>query len=385
MKVKSTTSASSDFATLFEQSLTRVETYQPGQPVETTILSLSKDYAFLQLNGKSEGILALDELKDKDGQLRARVGDKLKVYFLRADSGEMYFTSKINAESAGTELLERAFQEKIPVEGLVEKEIKGGYEIKIGVFKAFCPYSQMGSHRVEDSHEVVGKVLTFEVQEYKDEGRKILVSNRVLHEKIHQNKIEELKKTLQVGMLVKGPVTSIQSFGVFVDLGGVQALLPVSEMGRTKVEDPHKLFTVGQVVEAAVLKLDWVNEKLSLSTKNFTADPWDSVTARYPEGSKHSGKVSRVTNYGAFVTLEPGLDGLIHVSEFVTDSRYATGEVPVKVGQTVSVQVLSADVAGRRLALKPATTQEEDAATAKYMEDTEGTTYNPFAKLLKKK
>jgi len=376
-----------DFASLYEKSFSRMETFQTGQLMETTVLSISKDWVFLQLNGKSEGILAREELADKEGKLTVKEGDPLKVYFLRSDNGEMLFTTRISGESAGPELLEKAFHEKIPVEGLVEKEIKGGYEIKLGETRAFCPYSQMGEKRTENPAEHVGKRLLFHIQEFKENGRNILVSNRVIHEAARQENLEALKKTLREGMVITGAIKSIQDFGAFVDISGVQALLPASEIGRSRVEDIRALFSVGQEIRASIVKIDWKNERITLSTKSFTADPWETAAEKYREGSKHTGKVVRVTNFGAFVSLEPGLDGLVHVSEFRSDNRFgAGGEVAAKVGQTLSVQVLGVDRSNKRISLKPASTREEDETAAQYLgSSTEGTTYNPFSTLLKKK
>ena len=375
-----------DFASMYEKSFSGMTSFKPGQQVETQVLSISKDTVFLQLNGKSEGVLPREEMTDKNGLLTVKIGDTLKVYFLKADNGEMLFTTRLSGESAGPDLLEKAYQDKIPVEGIVEKEIKGGYEVKIGETRAFCPFSQMGQKRTENPAEYIGKKLLFRIQEYKDKGRSIMVSNRVFHEEARLEKLEELKKSLQEGQLITGTVLSLQDFGAFVDVGGIHALLPVSEIGRSRVDDIRKVFTVGQQVQATILKIDWKSEKISLSTKSLQVDPWDLAATKYPAGSKHSGRVVRLTNFGAFVSLEPGLDGLVHISEFQSDGKFGSGsEVTVKAGQTLSVQVVSIDKANRRIALKPATTREEDETTAKYTEgSTDGTTHNPFAALLKK-
>jgi len=380
-------SPNDDFANLYEKSFSGMESFQSGQLVETQVLSISKEYIFLQLNGKSEGILQRDELVDKDGQLSVKVGDPIKVYFLEAKNGEMLFTTRISGETAGPEMLEKAYQEKIPVEGVVEKEVKGGYEIKIGESRAFCPYSQMGPRRSENSAEFVGKHLIFKIQEFKENGRNILVSNRVLHEEAQQTNLENLKKTLKEGMIVKGSIKSIQDFGAFVDVEGVQALLPISEIGRSRVDNIRALLSVGQEIQASILKLDWANQKISLSMKSLLADPWEQAVEKYPEESKHIGKVVRITDFGAFVALEPGLDGLIHVSEFRTGGKFGSGdEIPVKLGQPLSVQILGVDRTNRRISLKPATSREEDETSAKYIGGvSEGETYNPFAALLKKK
>ncbi len=378
--------AASDFASLFEKSITKMDRLQPGQTVETSIVSISGDCVFLQLNGKSEGVLDRAELADKDGNLSVREGDPIKVFFLDAKNGEMHFTTKISGDKAGPALLENAYKNKIPVEGLVEKEIKGGYEVRIGETRAFCPFSQMGSRRTEPPEVYVGRHLTFKIQEFKDNGRSIMVSNRVIEEEAQQVRIEALKQTLREGMLIKGTIKSLQDFGAFVDLGGVQALLPISEIARDRVQDIHAVLTVGQEIEASILKLDWEGERISLSMKSLLADPWVGACEKYPKNSKHTGKVVRITDFGAFVSLESGLDGLIHVSEFKSDSKYGNAGVPVKVGQTVSVQILEVNVPGKRISLKPTSSLEEDETTKKYLEADTGTdTYNPFAALLKKK
>lgn len=383
----SSTNSNDDFATLYEQSFTGMASYQSGQLVETEILSISKDCIFLQLSGKSEGILDREELTGKDGQLSVKVGDRIKVYFLQAQNGELQFTTKIRGENADPTMIEQAYLQKIPLEGIVDKEIKGGYEVKIGDTRAFCPYSQMGAKRTENPAEYVGKHLTFRIQEYKENGRRIVVSNRVFHEEARQETLEALKKTLREGAVVQGSIVSIQDFGAFVDVQGVQALLPVSEIGRARVEDIRTVLSVGQEIQASLLKIDWANERITLSMKSLQADPWVQAGAKYPEGSKHAGKVVRLTDFGAFVALEPGVDGLIHVSEFRTANKFgSSNEIPVKVGQTLSVQVLGVDGTNRRISLRPAATREEDETTAKYMNGASDTdTYNPFAALLKKK
>jgi len=378
--------ASNDFAALFEKSISRPERLQPGQMVETRIVSIAGDSIFLELSGKSEGVMDRAELTDKDGKLIVKEGDPIKAYFLDAKNGEMRFTTRIAGEKAGSALLENAFRNRIPVEGLVEKEIKGGYEVKLGETRAFCPYSQMGPKRTEQPEPYVGKRLTFKIQEYKDNGRSILVSNRIIHEEARQARLETLKQTLREGMTVKGKIESIQDFGAFVELDGVRALLPVSEIGRDRVEDIRAVLTVGQEIEAKILKLDWNSERISLSMKSLLADPWERALEKYPKNSKHTGKVVRITDFGAFVSLESGLDGLVHVSEFKGEGKYGNSGIPVKKGDSLTVQILDVDPAARRIALKPTSSLEEDATTKKYLEsESASDTYNPFAELLKKK
>ncbi len=387
MKPLNLDSNANDLEKMYEQSFSGMGYYKPGQAVKTEVVSISKDCVFLQLGGKSEGILDRDELTDKEGNLTAKVGDQLRVFFLSAENGEMRFTTKISGNSAGAGMLEQAYLEKIPVEGLVEKEIKGGYDIRIGEFRAFCPYSKMGEKRSENSAEYVGKRLSFKIQEYKDNGRSILVSNRVIFEEARQERLEALKATLHEGMVITGAIASIQSFGAFVDLGGIQALLPVSEISRSRVEDIKAVLSVGQEIQASILQIDWRNERITLSMKSLLADPWDTARERYKVGSKHSGKVVRLADFGAFVSLEPGIDGLMHSSEISKAGAYGTSrELAVKLGQTLLVEILGVDQSNRRISLKPASSVEEDETTARYMDASgDSTTYNPFAALLKKK
>ncbi len=374
------------FASLFESSLTKIKPMQPGQALETQIVSISKDCIFLQLNGKSEGVLERAELADQDGNISVKEGDTIKVFFLQAKDGEMQFTTKISGDKAGPSMLESAFTNKIPVEGIVEKEIKGGYEIKIGETRAFCPYSQMGQRRTENAAEYVGKHLTFKIQEYKERGRNILVSNRAIHEEARLEQVEELKKTLKEHAVIKGTIKSIQDFGAFIDIDGVQALLPVSEIGRNRVEDIRTVLSVDQEIEAEVIKIDWKNERITLSMKSLLSDPWVGAADRYPKDSKHTGKVVRVTDFGAFVSLESGLDGLVHNSEMRGDDKYGNTHDAIKLGQKLSVQILNVDVAGKRISLKQASSAEEDETSRKYLDGAaDSDTYNPFAALLKKK
>jgi len=386
MEQNTTNTTANSFASAFEKTLTRNESFQPGQLFETQIVSISKDCIFLQLNGKSEGLLDRAELTDKEGKLTVKEGDAIKAFFLQAKNGEMYFTTKISGDKAGAAMLENAYKNKIPVEGVVEKEIKGGYEVKIGESRAFCPFSQMAMKRTEDSASWVGKHLTFKIQEYKDSGRSILVSHRAIEEEARQDQLEVLKTKLHEGMIIKGSIKSVQDFGAFIDIEGVQALLPVSEISRSRVEDIHAALTVGQEIEAAIIKLDWKTERITLSMKSLLSDPWALAVEKYPKDSKHTGKVVRITNFGAFVSLENGIDGLVHISELQSDSKYGGSTTALKLGQALTVQVLAVDMAQKRISLKLTSSVEEDETSKKYLNnDTSTDTYNPFAALLKKK
>ncbi len=371
-----------DFATLFENSLTKMDKFEPGQLLETTVVSISGDSIFLELSGKSEGVLERAEMTNQDGKLTVKEGDKIRVFFLDAKNGEMHFTTRISGNKAGQAVLENAFKNGIPVEGVVEKEIKGGFQIKIGETQAFCPFSQMGQKRTDDSASYIGKHLTFKILEHKENGRNILVSNRAILEEERTKQIEILQKTLQENMIVKGTIKSIQDFGAFIDISGVQALLPVSEIARERVEDIQKALSVGQEIEAKILKIDWKSERITLSMKALLSDPWVNALENYPVDSKHTGKVVRITDFGAFVSLEPGLDGLLHISELKGDGKYNDVKKAVKMGESLTVQIKDIDVKTKRVSLRQVSSFEEDESSKKYAEN-ESETYNPFAKLLK--
>ena len=370
------------FEALLENSMSGVNNLKPGELIETTIVSISDTAIFLQLSGKSEGVMDASELIDKEGNLTVKEGDTINAYFLNAQHGEMHFTTRISGDKAAKDILENAHANGIPVEGTVEKEIKGGFEVKLGDSRAFCPYSQMGMKRVEDASVYIGKHLTFRIMEYKEKGRNILVSNRAILQEERNTQIEVLKKTLKKGMKVRGTVKSIQSFGAFVDIDGFQALLPVSEISRSRVDDINKFITEGDEIDAVILNIDWQKERISVSMKQMISDPWDEAEHKYEKGSKHKGKVVQITKFGAFVSLEPGFDGLIHSSELEGDSREKRPEIVLKKGQSVTVQILNIDFDKRRMSLKPFSESDAENDYNQYM-DSDTETYNPFAQLLK--
>lgn len=373
-----------NFAALFESSLTDMKPMEPGQLVETEIVSISGDCIFLQLSGKSEGQLDITELTDKDGTLTVKEGDTIKAFFLSSKNGVMQFTTKISGDRAGQAVLQNAFESGIPVEGIVEKEIKGGFAVKIGDTRAFCPYSQMDLKRIENAELYIGKNHTFKILEYGENGRNILVSIRAILEAKQKEQIEILKKELKEDSVIKGTIKLIQDFGAFVDIGGVQALLPISEISRARVDDIRKTLSIGQEIEAKIIKLDWDKERITLSTKALLSDPWDTAQKKYKSGSKHKGEVVRITDFGAFVSLEPGLDGLIHISDLKTDSRDTSPGELLKKGQKLTVQINTIDIAKKRVSLKPASSIQDDEELQKYTEP-DSEVYNPFAALLKDK
>lgn len=361
--------------------------FEEGQLVKTKIVAIYGENIFLDLNLKSEGILDASEFTDSDGNLTVKVGDTISAYFISNENGEMHFTTRLKGDKANTAVLEKAFEAKIPVEGSVEKEIKGGFEVKIGDSRAFCPFSQMGYRQKEDPSFFIGKTMTFLIQEFDREHHNIIVSNKAFKEVEENKKIEKLKKELKVGDVIKGSVVKIESFGAFVDVQGIQALLPISEIKVGRVKDIEKELKIGDVIEAQILSLDLDHKKMSISSKALQDDPWDTVSSRYKVGDRYEGTISKITSFGLFVNLEPGLDGLIFIAK-LPDTRDNTNLSKLyKIGEKMPVSIDDIDVKGRRIALSPTKSFEEEENIKKYMAEQEDDddTYNPFASLLKKK
>lgn len=364
-----------------------MEKLEIGQEIETEIVAIGNDTIFLDLNSKSEGVLPRAELADENGNLSVKEGDKIKAFYLGEKNGEARFTTKISGQSADKSMIENAWNSGIPVEGVVEKEIKGGYEIKIGGARAFCPYSQMGGRKRDEEVDFVGRHLVFKIQEYKNDGKNIVVSNRAILEEQRAKNLSSLESKIALGSIVTGKITALHNYGAFVDLGGFQALLPISEISRARVDDIEKALSVGQEITAKVIKADWKNERVSVSMKELEADPWDSVGEKFSVGDKIDGLVARVADFGVFVNLAPGIDGLVHVSELGVKKGTNLQKV-FKKGDKMSVVVQGVDAAAKRISLTTSSSAEQDDSTREYLARAsggdDGETYNPFAALLKK-
>lgn len=310
------------FAEMLDESYSSPKFFSVGEKVEAVIVKISPEWVFLDLGAKSEGYVDKKEFIDEEGNLTVKEGDKITAYFIFSKHSEKLFTTKPLTRKNADEFLINAYQNQIPLEATVEKEIKGGFLIKISATaNGFCPFSQMDMRKINDASAYIGKKLDFILIEYGENGRKVILSRRPLLEKIEQEKIENLKETLQKGMTVRGTVKSVHDFGAFVDIGGVQALLPTSEMSWGRVQDAKALFSPGTVIEATIINLNWEDKRITLSFKETLPDPWNDAIAKYLEGGIYKGKVSRLTDFGAFITLEPGLDGLLHISKLARGKK----------------------------------------------------------------
>jgi small subunit ribosomal protein S1 len=371
------------FEEMLAQSMAGSPRLEPGDKVEATVLQIGAEWVFLDVGQKGEGVLDIKELLDADGTLTVTKGDTVHAYYLGREEDDLLFTTRMGGGASGTAQLEQAWASGIPVEGRIELEIKGGYEVKLaGGVRAFCPFSQLGLRRQENPEELLGQSLTFKITKFEEKGRTIVVSHRAILEEQQRRQREALRKTLKEGMTVRGTVTSIQSFGAFIDIGGLEGLLPISEAGWGRTGDLNGLLRVGQEVEVAVKSLDWEKNRFSFSLRAKLADPWDKVGTVYTRGSTHTGTVARLAPFGAFVTLEEGVDGLLHISKIGQGRRINHPREVLKEGQQLAVTIEEIDPAKRRLALAPAALEAEEDGAAAYL-DRPPASMGTFGDLLK--
>ncbi|MHB1016097.1 MAG: 30S ribosomal protein S1, partial [Desulfurivibrionaceae bacterium] len=355
------------FAEMFQETAASTkERLRPGQKIEATVVRIAREWIFLDLGAKSEGAVAKNEFTDGEGNLTVGEGDRVQVYFLSEKNNERLFTAKVSGGAVAGHL-DEACQNGIPVEGTVTAETKGGFEVRFsGSVRAFCPFSQMEMRRIENSEEYIGKKFAFRITKFGEHGKNIVVSRRALLEEERAQQKEILQESLAIGQTVKGVITSIRDFGAFVDIGGIEGLIPVSEIAWGRIEDIHERLAVGQEVTVTVLKLDWDQDRYSFSLKDSLPDPWEGISGMFPEGSIVTGKVVRLTEFGAFVTLAPGIDGLVYISKLGAGRRISHPREVVQVGDALEVKIDSVDSEKKRLSLSlPLPAKAEGQETGK--------------------
>lgn len=336
-----------DFAAMFEASL-KAKRIERGQTVDGTIVAIGPDVALVDVGSKGEATIEIEELKDDEGRLEAAVGDRLQATVV-STTGGLKLSRRLAQGAATLRELEDAFAAGLPVQGRVERAVKGGYEVRIARQRAFCPFSQIDTARTEPAaHE--GQVYEFRIIEYKEGGRNLVVSRRALLEERQRATADDVRRSIAEGAVLTGRVTSVRDFGAFVDLGGgVQGLLHVSEMGWSRVEDTAAVVRPGDEIAVKVLRVDEDRQKISLGLKQLTADPWSTVGTAYEVGQVRSGRVTRVADFGAFVELEPGVEGLAHASTFPPTGRPRGWSAQVAPGMTGTFEILSIDLEKKRI------------------------------------
>jgi small subunit ribosomal protein S1 len=338
-----------DFATLFEASL-KARRFRQGDTIDGTVVGIGADVVFVDVGGKGEATIDLAEMKDEDGTVEVAVGDRIQAVVVSTEGG-IVLSRRLARHAATSRQLEDAYHSRLPVQGKVEKEVKGGYEVRVGHARGFCPFSQMDIVRGEPPM-YVGHVYEFRITEFKEGGRNLVLSRRALLEEAQKADAAKVRASIVPGTVVSGRVASVREFGAFVDLGGgVQGLLHISEMGWSRVTDPSHLVKPGQEITVKVLAVDEQKQKISLGLKQLAEDPWAHVAGTYAVGQVRKGRVTRLADFGAFVELEPGIEGLAHASTFPPTGRREAWAADVPVGTIAAFEIVAIDPEKKRLGL----------------------------------
>lgn len=338
-----------EFQNLFEESLNQL---QEGDLVQGRVVQVGKEHVMVDVGYKCEGQIPIQEFQGEDGAVTVREGDTIEVLLESRDDEEgVIVLSKAKADKIKVwEEVRRAYEAGGSVEGRIVGRVRGGLSVDIGVL-AFLPGSQVDIRPVRNLERFIGQTYRFKVLKYNRRRSNIVLSRRVLLEEERAQSREQTLSSLQEGMLVKGVVKNITEYGAFVDLGGVDGLLHITDMSWGRVKHPSEVVQVGQELEVKVLQFDREKERVSLGLKQTMVDPWSRVEERYPIGSRHEGKVVSIADYGAFVELEKGVEGLVHVSEMSWTKRLRHPSKVVSVGDDVEVVVLGVDPGRRRISL----------------------------------
>lgn len=354
----------------------RVEQRSPlpavGERVSARVVSIGEQSAFVDLGGKAEGVVPLEQLTDDEGHVTVAVGDTIEGAVASVENDTVVLRVRGGHGPAAPAELRQAHEHGLPVSGTVQAVVKGGVEVAVSGLRAFCPISQLDLRYVEDPAAFVGQRLDFRIARF-EEGRgrpNLVLSRRALLEEEARARAEAARAAIAVGKVLRGRVTSLASYGAFVDLGGIEGLIHVSELGHGRVGHPQEVVAVGDEVEVQVLAIAPPDargrERISLSRRATTPDPWHAEAAKLVPGGRRTGRVRRLETFGAFVELAPGVDGLLHVSELagLGQRELRHPREVLRIGQTVEVTVLSVTPENRRIALALARDEEPEDAGA---------------------
>ncbi|HEY8517877.1 MAG TPA: 30S ribosomal protein S1 [Candidatus Binatia bacterium] len=349
MSANDESSLDEDFGKLFEQSLKSVK---PGEVVKGRVVQIANGLVTVDIGYKSEGQIPINEFRDRDGNIEVNVGDEVDVYF-EASEGETGAVSLSRAKAEQVKVwrdIEQAYNEGLPIEGLIVGKVKGGLKVDIGV-GAFLPGSHADLRPTRNLDRFIGQKGRFAILKFNRSRGNVVVSRRAVLERERSALKEETLRVLEEGIILEGAVKNITDYGAFVDLGGLDGLLHITDMSWGRISHPSEVINVGDQVKVVVLKYDPERERVSLGMKQIMPDPWTTAAERYPVGTRIRGKVVSITDYGAFVELEKGVEGLIHVSEMSWTKRVTHPSKVLELGAEVEVQVLDVDPQNRRISL----------------------------------
>ena len=340
------------FAQLFEESLKEIET-RPGSIVRGVVVAIDKDVVLVDAGLKSESAIPAEQFKNAQGELEIQVGDEVDVALDAVEDG--FGETLLSREKAKRHeawiTLEKAYEEAETVVGVINGKVKGGFTVELNGIRAFLPGSRVDVRPVRDTLHLEGKELEFKVIKLDQKRNNVVVSRRAVIESENSAERDQLLENLQEGMEVKGIVKNLTDYGAFVDLGGVDGLLHITDMAWKRVKHPSEIVNVGDEITVKVLKFDRERTRVSLGLKQLGEDPWVAIAKRYPEGTKLTGRVTNLTDYGCFVEIEEGVEGLVHVSEMDWTNKNIHPSKVVNVGDVVEVMVLDIDEERRRISL----------------------------------
>ena len=340
------------FAQLFEESLKTIET-RPGAIVRGVVVAIDKDVVLVDAGLKSESAIPVEQFKNAQGELEIQVGDEIDVALDAVEDG--FGETVLSREKAKRHeawlMLEKAYEENETVVGIINGKVKGGFTVELNGIRAFLPGSLVDVRPVRDTTHLENKELEFKVIKLDQKRNNVVVSRRAVIESENSAERDQLLENLQEGMDVKGIVKNLTDYGAFVDLGGVDGLLHITDMAWKRVKHPSEIVNVGDEITVKVLKFDRERTRVSLGLKQLGEDPWVAIAKRYPEGTKLTGRVTNLTDYGCFVEIEEGVEGLVHVSEMDWTNKNIHPSKVVNVGDVVEVMVLDIDEERRRISL----------------------------------
>lgn len=341
------------FAELFEQSQTALNKLKPGAIVSGVVVEIRNDVVVVNAGLKSEGIVPIEQFRNEAGELEVNVGDTVKVALdsLENGFGETVLSREKAKRAMVWDELEEAMEKAETVTGRISGKVKGGFTVDIRDVRAFLPGSLVDVRPVRDPVYLEGKELEFKIIKLDRKRNNVVVSRRAVVESEHSEEREQLLERLQEGAIVTGVVKNLTDYGAFVDLGGIDGLLHITDMAWKRVRHPSEVVNVGDELQVRVLKFDRERNRVSLGLKQLGEDPWDNIARRYPNGARVFGKVSNVTDYGAFVEIEPGVEGLVHVSEMDWTNKNVNPSKVVQLGDETQVMILDVDAERRRISL----------------------------------
>ena len=337
------------FAQLFEDSQVKVAAV--GEVVTGTVIGIVKNQAIIDIGDKSESTISLSEFKVDAEDTEVKVGDTFDVFVeKREDEGGIRLSREKAIGIKVWEDIAKIQEADGIIQGRIDNRVKGGLSVDIGV-PAFLPYSQIDLRPVKDLDSLIGQTYDFKVLKYNRKRNNVVISRRAILEEERKQLREQMRSSLEEGAVVKGSITNITDYGIFIDLGGMDGLCHITDLSWGRVSHPSKLFKVNEEIEVKVLKYDKENDKVSLGVKQLKEDPWKTVQDRYPIGTKTNGTVVSTTDYGVFAELEEGVEGLIHISEMSWSKKTRHPSKMLDIGDAVEIQVLNIDADAKRISL----------------------------------